>query len=84
MTRCVPPFRSRPRRIGSGLFVVGMIATAKTTRTARISTTFHKQTSVQDFLQEKRARGYSAARRVVTPVIAERATLTFTFSAIFR
>src|SRR4051794_6119602 len=40
ITRCVPPFRSRPRLIGSGLFDVGMTATTKATSTPRINTTF--------------------------------------------
>ena len=44
---------------------------------------FPQQTSSQDFLQEK-GGGHSATSPVVIPVIAERATLTFTFSAIFR
>src|ERR1700736_2674092 len=41
MTRCVPPFRSRPRRIGSSDSTPGMSTTTKTTRIATISAIFH-------------------------------------------
>src|SRR5258708_5060557 len=41
MTRCVPPLRSRPRLIGSGSALVGMIATVNPTRIATISAIFH-------------------------------------------
>ena len=44
---------------------------------------FPQQTSSQ-VSSRKKGAGYSAASPVVIPVIAERATLTFTFSAIFR
>src|SRR5882672_2423554 len=43
MTRCVPPFRSRPRLIGSGFLLVGTTAALKPTSTARIKTIFHQR-----------------------------------------
>src|SRR5436190_24216944 len=41
MTRCVPPLRSRPRLIGSGLLLVEMTAAVKPISTARIRMIFH-------------------------------------------
>src|SRR5437764_7175722 len=43
ITRCVPPLRSRPRRIGSFERTPGMSTTTKTTRIATISAIFHQR-----------------------------------------
>src|ERR1700694_2782146 len=51
ITRCVPPLRSRPRRIGSGLFFVGTIAAAKSTSTPTINAIFHQRLLFKLFLQ---------------------------------
>src|SRR5947209_6139342 len=53
MTRCVPPLRSRPRRIGSGLLDVGTTAALKPTSTARIRMIFHQRLRFKGFLRKR-------------------------------
>src|SRR5688500_16789558 len=38
----MPPLRSRPRRIGCGVFFVGMMATVTTTSTETVKAIFHR------------------------------------------
>src|SRR4051812_1956008 len=65
MTRCVPPLRSRPRLIGSGLEDVGMIDTVNATRIPTISATFHhKLLFTENLHQWGRELGRLGARAV--------------------